>query len=349
MISVLSKVNRYSVLVCALGLAACGEKSKNVNATGGTARGAKEIPDNTEDAKKPLDPADLVGKDAALIDATFNIDVTSLFGIGVCKGEVDFKFNAGISKEASAEMFEIPKGIVDCGLVGKINLAEVLGAFSKNPAQQVADPVVVKNNLINLKQIGAGMFSPPRPLMPNFIATKKDKLATINHTENVTVTSTTDGKTASGNVTVRTIGVDQSYKPVRMQRQFNKVLHFEVLNQGFSGADKFANLLFDRMEFKISLDPIAVLYIEFKGKVSDAMQAAKNSGAAGGGGAAGGLGGLADGPLIGALTKIIDVNIKMDLVKMKGVKDINSFAEEEGTDDLGEEIGGKKDEGEDEE
>lgn len=331
MIRFLSFLYVGALALVAVSVTGCGEKTKPVQATGGKAEGGEE-----GDAT-PIDSTDLLGDGASLIDATFKIDVTSLFGIQVCKGEVDFKFNAGIGKQASAAMFEIPKGIVDCGLVGKINLAEVLGAFSTQQ-QQAQEPVVIKNNLINLKQIGSGSFNPARPLMPNFIATKKEKLAELDHTEAVTVTSLKDGKKSSGNVTVRTLGMNQSYTPASMQREFSKVLHFEVLNKGFNGADKFATLLFDRMEFKISLDPVAVLYIEFKGKISDAMAAA---GGAGGGGA---LGGLTSGPLIGLLTKIIDVNIKMDLVKMKGLKESPG----QDTSDLGEEIGGKSTKNEDE-
>lgn len=332
--------SRLGVAAAAIFMFGCGEKTKPVNAP----------VRNTEDGKvegatdtTPTTPVDLIGKDASFLDATYDIAVTSLFGISVCKGDINLKFNAAMGEGNTAEMFEIPKGDIDCGLAGKINLAEVLGAFGKQ--EQVKDPVVVKNNLINLKQLGGGTYHPPRPLLPSFIATKKEALAALNYTETTTLTSLKDGKKASGTVNVRTIGVDQSYKPVRMQRQFNKVLHFEVINKGFQDTDKFSNMLFDRMEFKISLDPIAVVYIEFKGKISDALKAAKENpgaaGGAGGAGAAGGIGGLADGPLIGALTKVIDVTIKLDLVKMKGLKDINSMAEE-GDDDLGEEIGGKK-------
>lgn len=332
----LNKISKFGLAVGLTMMSGCGEKTKPVTAPTRNAADGKTDPENP--GVTPVTPVDLIGKDASFLDATYNIDVTSLFGIGVCKGEIELKFNAALGDGSSAEMFEIPKGVIDCGMVGKINLAEVLGAFAKQ--EQVKDPVVVKNDVIKLKQLGGGTYEPPRPLMPSFIASKKEKLAALDFTETTTLTSLKDGKKSSGTVNVRTIGVDQSYKPVRMQRQFNKVLHFEVINKGFQDSDKFSNMLFDRMEFKISLDPIAVVYIEFKGKISDALKAAKeNPGAAGG--ATGGIGGLADRPLISALTKVIDVTIKMDLVKMKGLKDINSSAEE-GNEDIGEEIGGKK-------
>lgn len=324
----------------------CGEKIKPI---GPPSKGSEAVKDNDQpplDARKPPSAEELIGKDAAFLDADYKFDITSLFGIGVCKGDIGLKLNANMGKKATAALFEIPKdkGVIDCGFLGgKINLAEMIGAFSKDQVEQLKDPLVVKDNVISLKQLGAGRYEPARPLLPSFIATKKEKLASLNVTETVTMTNLKDGSTASGTVNVRTLGIDQSYKPLRMQRQFNNVLHFEVTNKGFQGADKLGNLLFDRMEFKISLDPLAILYVEFKGKVSDAMKAMGNGAGAGAGagGAAGGLGGLAKGPLIGALTKVIDVKLKLDLISMKGLEDSDT-AGEEGSDDLGEEIGGKK-------
>jgi len=279
-------------------LTGCGEKTKSVNAPRQNAEAGKnsELP---LDAKKPVSPEDIIGKDASFLEAEYKFDITSLFGIGVCKGDIGLKLNANLGKEATAAIFEIPKdkGIIDCGFLGgKINLADMLGAFSKEQIEMVKDPIVVKNDVIRLKQLGFGLYSPPRPLLPSFIAAKKEKLETLSVTEAVTMTNQKDGSRSSGNITVRTLGMDQSYKPMRMERQFNKVLHFEVINEGFKDADKLSNMLFDRMEFKISLDPLAIVYVEFKGKVSDAMKAMNGAGGgAGGAGAAGGLGGLASG------------------------------------------------------
>ncbi len=339
-------VNRILFAVLLAAITSCGEKSKGVNAPRQNAEAKKdELP---LDAKKPATAEELIGKDAAFLDAEYKFDITSLFGIGVCKGDIGLKLNANIGKVATAALFEIPKdkGVIDCGFLGgKVNLADMIGAFAKDQAEAPKDPLVVKNDVISLKQLGFGVYSPPRPLLPSFIAAKKEKLASLNFTETVTMTNSKDGTSASGSITVRTIGIDQSYKPLRMQRQFNKVLHFEVLNSGFNGSDKISNLLFDRMEFKISLDPLAILYVEFKGKVADAMKAMNAAGGAAGGagagGAAGGLGGITSGPLIGALTKVIDVKLKLDLISMKGLEDSNTMAEE-GSDDVGEEIGGKK-------
>jgi hypothetical protein len=344
-----SKKLNVVMLATLLGaITGCGEKTKSVEAPRQSPEAGKSNDQLPLDSKKPATAEELVGKDAAFLDADYKFDITSLFEIGVCKGDIGLKLNANMGKEATSALFEIPKGksIIDCGFLGgKVDLAEMLGAFSKNPVEQVKDPIVVKDNVISLKQLGAGLYDPPRPLLPSFIATKKSKLASLNVTETVTMKNIKDGTTASGTINVRTIGIDQTYKPQRMQRQFNKVLHFEVTNKGFQGADKLGNLLFDRMEFKISLDPLAILYVEFKGKVSDAMKAMSSgggaAGGAGAGGAAGGLGSLASGPLIGALTKVIDVKLKLDLISMKGLEDSNTMAEE-GSDDVGEEIGGKK-------
>lgn len=321
---------------------ACGEKNKGIK-TGGPQSASAGIKDPAVGAD--IHNEDIIGKDDKLLHATYDINVVSV-GMPVCKGDIELQVAA--MKSDTAKLFDIPAGKVKCTLMGEIDLAATLGAFAG--AETVKDPMVVANDVISLKQVGLGVYSPARPMMPSFIASSKEALRNLNYSKTVTVTAA-DGKTASGTSLVHTLEFGASYKPPRMSRTFNNVIHFEVINTGFNGVDKVTNMLFDRMEFRISLNPIAVLSIGFKGKAADYMAAAKNNpglGGAGGGplgGLTSGAGGIAGGGLFGmivqGLVKIIDVEMKMDLVTQDGLEKISEESEDSGGTD-GETISGKQ-------
>jgi hypothetical protein len=140
---------------------------------------------------------------------------------------------------------------------------------------------------------------------------------------------------------------------MKQKRPFPKTLDFETTTQGFDGVNKIINMLFDRMEFRISLDPLAIPYISFKGKVADFMAAQQAAGGGAGGGLGGGLGGLLGGGagaggagglggglfgvIVQSLTKVISIDFEAHLVEQQGLS--YRTADEE---DNQEEIGGKK-------
>jgi len=283
---------------------------------------------------------DLLGGQTALVDAYYDMKVTSLLGITVCQGRAHVKVNVALkTTDKNFQLFQIPEGTLDCGIIGRqINLAEVLGAFSGAQPPDVQDPIVVQNNLIAVKVIGYGLYTPPRPMMPSFIASEPDVLRSLDQTVKVHVNDTHENKQSDGQVHVKTLALGDTYKPAAMQRTFTNVLSFEVQNTGFDGVNKVPNALFDRMAFKISLNPMAVLNISFDGSVSDFMaadpqqgQAAPTSttgtattGATTTGSSTQGntiLSGVIGQLILGAVTKIIKVHVDMDLVKMSGLDD----------------------------
>jgi hypothetical protein len=315
---------RTFAMSLAVMLAGCAGKQGISTQSPGATKQQDKVPLNDDaNAAQQAQSTNPIPADAKLLHATYDINVVSL-GLPVCKGDIEMQINAALDKSDSAQLFEIPSGKVKCTLMGEIDLAQTLGAFSSQ-GDQVKDPMVVENDVIHMKQIGKGKYSPARPMLPSFIASSKKDLASLDYTKGVTITQE-DGKTASGNVNVHTLAFGASHQPPRMNRTFKNVLHFETVNTGFQGVDKVTNLLFDRMEFKISLSPISILYVSFKGKVADYQAAAQSSGIGGNsplGGLAGGTGGFGGGGLFGmiiqGLVKIIDVEMQMNLVKQEGL------------------------------
>ncbi len=349
----------------AASLSGCGEKNnKQVKSGGGgTAKSADEDP-KTDNTNPQTDlKNEVVDPNASLILANYYVEVKSL-GIRACTGGIQLKVNANMGKASGGgKMLDIPQGSLDCGLLGKIDLTQILGSAAG--ASTVEPVVTVKDDVIHLSAVGGGVFTqnpasdPGRPMFPSFIAGDPDNLARLNLNKQVTVISQMEqNKTASGTVSLKMLYFNKLYESPHMKqkRPFPKTLDFESTTQGFDGVNKIINMLFDRMEFRISLDPLAIPYISFKGKVADFMaaQSAAGGGAggaagglggglgglfggSGGAGGAGGLGGGRFGTLIQGLTKVISIEFEAHLVEQQGLS--YKTAEEE---DNGEEIGGKK-------
>lgn len=350
-----------AALGLALAIAGCGEKnSKQVKTGGGgTAKASGEDAKENDPTQSTVDEKGAaLDPNASLILANYYVEVKSL-GIQACKGGIQLKVNANMGKEsAGGKMIDIPQGSLDCGLLGKIDLTQILGSAAG--ASATPPVVTIKDEAIFLSAVGAGVFTqnpqqdPGRPMFPSFIAGDPDKLARLNINKPTTVISQAEqGKTASGTVNMRMLYFNKLYESPHMKqkRPFPKTLAFESTTQGFEGVNKIINMLFDRMEFRISLDPLAIPYISFKGKVADFMAAQSALGGQGGaGGLGGGLGGLlggaggagggAAGGLFGAilplLTKAISIEFEAHLTEQQGLS--YKTAEEE---DNQEEIGGK--------
>jgi hypothetical protein len=328
-------------------LAACGESSSKApappppkgaqdsgkaGAAGGEGAGAN---DPEEGGGQPA-PDQLLGPDASFLRAKYGLSLRAA-GINACLGEIIIRVKASPPKEGSGSsgLFEIQDGIVKCPGFGTFNLKEMLGAFQDQaPKPDVKNPVVVEDNVISMKVLQQGTYDPPRPLIPSFIAASPEELKGLDVTKTVKLTDSKANTESSGTVQVKTLGLD-GWKPPKLDREFPRVLHFQVTNEGFSGADKIGNFIFDKMEFRISLDPIAILSISFDGKASDYTAALANLPAGGGDGkegadgkeGGGGLeqilgGGGKDNPLggvISAFTKVIKIKLEMDLLDQQNL------------------------------
>lgn len=354
------------VFAAALTVTSCGETAnKQVKAGGGgnaTANDGSDPSLNNPQQNASIDQRDVIDPKAALISASYYVEVKSL-GIKACTGEVKLKVNANMGNANAANgaaLLEIPEGSLDCGMLGPIDLTQILGSAAG--ASTVQPVMTVKNDVLHVSAIGAGVYSqdpakdPGRPMFPSFIAGNKSSLENLNYTKQLTVISTMEGnKQAQGSVTLKMLYFNKLYESPHMKqkRPFPKTLDFEATTQGFEGINKILNMLFDRMEFRISLDPLAVPYISFKGKIADMMAAMPAGGAGGAGGIGGGLGGLLGGAgagggagglggglfgtLIKGLTKVISIEFEAHLVDQEGLS--YKTVEEE---DNHEEIGGKK-------
>ncbi len=320
--------------VLAILFSACGKTSQqSVNAPSSGKAGAADA-DPTPDQGPDSDISEYV--EGKFITAHYSVKANVL-GMGVCDGEVDIAIDPGLGGTAG-KLFDLQGGMTCMGQ--ELDFAKMLNGndTGQPPVTEISDHVM------GFKQLGPLLFEPARPFFPIFIATKKKDLRSLSVSRSLQMQNQATGEAGSGEVAINVTEFEMSYNPPAMVRTFKNSMRYNVTTSGFDTVkDKFSNMLFDRIEMVISLDPIAIPYILFQGKVNDAMAAQQTQGGGGGGGGigdmlggGGAIGGvLGGGPLGGVIkalipiiTDMIDVKVEFDMMSMEGIKD-TSFDDED--------------------
>lgn len=274
----------------------------------------------------------------AFLDAVFDVSVKAI-GITICSGDVPLKMvNLTGDKTAGKEVefLNFGDGEIDCGLLGKVKLKEILNNKTNGPEAKA----VSKEDVVGFTALTGPYEYDFRPLLPAFLTAERAKLTALNRTWPVTARNTQKNETYNGETKVAVEGI-APYKPEAMQRTFNETLSFTTTNTGYDGMDKLEGFMFETISMKLSMKPVVLLHLELSTPISDVAKKLLP----GGGGAQGtgtetatgtgtqpGVGGL----IVGLLTKVIHGHVVADLKSAKGIEDTAAAGE---TDDDGEKIG----------
>lgn len=328
-------------LASGLVLLACGKNTEPAPpaATGKKSEAAKAGA-NAADGGGPSkggDPLKLPD-DASLLKAKYQIVIEGA-GVKACKGNVIVRIAANFEPKpdgSNAQLLQIPDGLVKCPAFGTFDLKEMLGSLggAGEASEASKNPLEIKDNLISIKGMGQSTYEPARPFMPSFLAASPEELKKFDVKREVSLTDAKEKTNAKGTVQVRTVSFGEGFQPPGVKRNFENVLYFEMLNDGFEGANKVTNFLFDRLAMRISLEPFAILSISFKGRASDLAEGAEGLGP-GAGGIGDILGGnkgpSADGSDFGAVAKsfakLISISAELTLLDMQGIDESSQPAE----------------------
>lgn len=303
----------------------------------------KKLNAQSDDANSIEDNPNALLPDGDLIDTTYELVVRSkLFNMEVCKGDIQLV----VSLAAGAPSFKFPQGMMECMMGIKMDMAKMMAGISAPPATggPAAGPgIVVDGKVIRLQGIGTAKFSPARPFLLSIFAEKPENLAGFSVNDNISATDSKDGKSASGNVGLNVLAVNETISLDGFSKPFTKNLRWEITASGFEGVNRVTMFLFDRVEFAFNLDPIAIPKIQMVGKLKDFMAAAPGStgasalgslssiGGTGGGGIFGGVlggfiggatgsgGGSGMGGILGSLVGAIAGTLTVDLTLKKQV------------------------------
>jgi hypothetical protein len=210
-----------------------------------------------------LDPKTLVDGPIKLLDASYKIQV-KMANFTLCDGEIAVKVTVDMADLEKGKFLELPAGWVDCTLVGKIDLTAILGIFSTSATMP---KLKVEKGVIMLQEFGQATYSPPRPFLPSFLAASKKQLNNLNYSTNLSITDRKAGVTSKGTASVEMLDFNGTFSARNIDRRFSKVMHFRSTAKGFNDVDKISNFLFDALEIKLNLAPIALLSISAKGQV----------------------------------------------------------------------------------
>ena len=272
--------------IFALGaVVSCGSSRLSSNIpTGSRSRGASDaqaiasnLGPRAGDAQPASDEGDLY------LDAKYKIRAGIVTGNGggtnsdsaqVCDGDVTLQVNKKFGTDGNG-LLKIPAASINCALVGKIDLQKALGALTDSLGGSAKNPFITADDVLSIPELGPGKYTPPRPVLPSLLASSKVALRSLNMVRGVTVA--TGNQTGTGTVSVTTLSFDRPYDIKDMNLTIPNVQTFTVVNTGFDNVDKAANMIFDRLTMRVSINPPAIASVSVQGSLS-LLLAASNSG-----------------------------------------------------------------------
>lgn len=202
-------------------------------------------------------------------------------GIDFCEGLTGLRFN--IPEEATAgsapkSPFDIKCLSLTCKIVGPIarvdSLGNMLGALASKDGKS-GSGLVIDDKFIMFKSQGGITYDPPLVLLPNLTGADPKFLSRMNESRPLKLDNANSGTHASGTQHIVTKLYNQpagSDFQAPAPYTFDKTFHFKIENNGFANEpDGIAALLFDSIEAKINLNPIAFLYARVQFRAADAL------------------------------------------------------------------------------
>lgn len=233
-----------------------------------------QLPSNDDPSKANGLSGDLstavVPDTVSLVNAEFKLTAKTL-GIQACSGRMNMKVNAAVTGTKTAQLFEVPAGGLDCGFLGKIDFAQILGAFSQPPPAG-KETLVIANNVVSVSTLGDGNYSPARPLLPSFLAATPEEMAKLDYRQS-DITLTTPSGSDQGSVRVKMNSYNQAFVSHETGVAFKNVMDFTITNSGFNKLDKVSNFIFDEIRFKMNANPVSILSISLKGSIKGVLVA----------------------------------------------------------------------------
>jgi hypothetical protein len=118
------------------------------------------------------------------------------------------------------------------------------------------NPFVTTDDVLAIAELGPGKYTPPRPVLPSLLASSKAALRSLNMVRGITLA--TANETGTGTVSVTTLSYERPFEIKEMNVTLPNVHTFTVVNTGFDNVDKAANMIFDRLTMRVSINPPAI-------------------------------------------------------------------------------------------
>lgn len=297
------------------GAPATGAAKPATSPTSSNSTPATETPTTPTDTPatdaKPDTKPDAQAADKPFFQGGYNVRAT-VAGIELCIGE----FDAAVSLPTLQDMsfLDAAAGFVDCGLIGKWDLKELLTmlGMGAQPAQPQGATLAADDGdhkyVLAVAELGGVKFAPERPMIIHYLKLidegKDQRVGKVNH--RVPLKATGPDGAADGTCAVRTLSAGQPTKNQATGKSYTRSVSFENTCEGFEGVDMITYLLIPRFQVDLAFtDEVAALtHIEAQATV-------KNLASLFGGLDTGGILGLA----VSVLGGLFEVEITMDLAR----------------------------------
>ena len=322
------KIAGLHAMLVALSANGCGAANLKPAASRGTEKGSRPTSDVTEAQENPTASANKNKKDTnpppLLLKATYKIRAGIVTGNGsgtasnsaqVCDGDIEIQVNSSFGSDGK-ELLNFPKAVINCALVGQVDLQKALGSLSKGFSGTPKNPFITADNVLSVENLGPGNYRPARPILPSLLASSKNDLKNLDLVRTLTLSTPT--KVATGTVAVKMGSYDEIYRIAGMDLTLPKVAQFTVTNTGFEGIDKGANFLFDSMTLGISTYPPAITTLSIQAPLNLLLAASSAKDASATTNSSDTFGKAVEGATSG-LASLVKVRIDLELVKQEGL------------------------------
>ena len=275
-----------------------GKQSKSLGTGTAGANDGKSMEPKTQGSDEESDASD-INVNGSLISSKFKVTATvtqiekipeefskffpssGVGSVGKCGPKIfPVKINAAFgSADKGIPLIEISDAKLSCKAMDVIpmdlDLKGILSVFSDS--KSVPD-LTVESHVIFANRLGDGSYSPPRPFLPSFLASKKEDIAAINMVKDgVRLTSNASGTSVTGKFHLQTIEIKE--KDVVEAGTFNDVIHFQTEITGFDSLKivKLSHFLPNKSAIWISLKPLSIVRIQLEAPATLFVKAAANN------------------------------------------------------------------------
>ena len=194
------------------------------------------------------------GAKKKIATATYFLDIETASGAKPCAGEL----NLDIMEDFTIGMKD-SKAV--CGSL-TLDLEKLLGAQLQGSAGVTLSALSSDGQILGLAEIAGAKFAPPRPFIVGPIVQDLSKFVGLKRTTATTVTVAKPDSgpplSAAGSFVTTVLGVDQAYSNKFLKKGFDKVMHWTLETQGFTGVPAKYGLLFKKWEWYWNIRPIMV-------------------------------------------------------------------------------------------
>lgn len=193
----------------------------------------------------------------------------NLLDLAPCSGEIQIDVNPSMQALETGDISQLlvisSAKPIDCPVIGSsIDIAKVLGGLFSTPTGSKGLPITKDGDVLALKSLLGVSYEPARPLFPSLLSSKKEDLAKLAVTKQVTATD--DKGAHSGTCSLTMNSYDAAYQSPGMAFTFPKTMYFTNRMTGFDGLDPLKGLLFEELSFRLSVGPIALAQIGVGGQ-----------------------------------------------------------------------------------